>query len=128
MSLSSGNQSNKLDNQCWRSTRNNGRRARRKAEARSFASQYQVGPSVEEICPTVKEGFGNIFYDEGLENAMQLTVIFVLLGKPVDVLTEQYQFHSESNTDNEKVTLEEKRVGPNAETGRSFRSQELWEM
>ena len=90
----------------------------------SSASKYQAGPSVEEKCPTAKEGFGNIFYDEGLENGMQLTAISVLLGKPFDVSTEQYQFHSESIIDNEKVALE-KRVGPNAETGRSFQSQEL---
>ena len=53
----------------------------------SFASKYQAGPSVEEKCPTAKEGFGNIFYyDEGLENGT-VTVISILLGKPFDVLT-----------------------------------------
>ena len=39
---------------------------------------------------------------------MQLTAISVLLGKPFDVSTDfclQYQFHSESITDNEKVEL-----------------------
>ena len=58
---------------------------------------------------------------------MQITAISVSLGKPFDVSTDfcqQYQFHSESITNNEKVELE-KRVGPNAETGRSFQSQEL---
>ena len=72
----------------------------------SFASKYQASryqPSaVEEKCLTAKEGFGNIFYDGELENRMQMTVIFVLLGKPVGVLTEQYQFHSESIFSNEK--------------------------
>ena len=77
----------------------------------SFASKYQAGPSVEEKCPTAKEGFGNIFYDEGLEKRMQLTAISVLLGEPFDVSTEQYQFHSESIIDNEKVTLEKELVG-----------------
>ena len=59
-------------------------------------------------CPTAKEGFGNIFYDEGLENGMQITAISVSLGKPFDVSTDfcqQYQFHSESITNNEKVEL-----------------------
>ena len=79
----------------------------------SFASKYQAGPSVEEKCPTAKEGFGNIFYDEGLENRMQLTAISVLLGKPFDVSTDfclQYQFHSESIISDEKVTLEKELV------------------
>ena len=57
---------------------------------------------------------GNIFYDEGLENGTQLTVISVLLGKPFDVSTDfsclQYQFHSESIIDNEKVELEKELV------------------
>ena len=54
----------------------------------SFASKYQAGPSVEEKCPTAKEGFGNIFYyDEGLENGT-VTVISLLLGKPFDVSTD----------------------------------------
>ena len=79
----------------------------------SIASKYQAGPSVEAKCPTAKEGFGNIFYDERLENGMQLTVISVLLGKPFDVSTDfclQYQFHSESITNNEKVELEKELV------------------
>ena len=51
----------------------------------SFASKNQPGPSVEEKCPTAKEGFGNIFYyDEGLENGT-VTVISILLGKLFDV-------------------------------------------
>ena len=78
----------------------------------SFASKYQAGPSVEEKCPTAKEGFGNIFYDEGLENGMQLPAISVLFGKPFYVSTDfclQYQFHSESIID-EKVTLEKELV------------------
>ena len=54
----------------------------------SFASKHQAGPSAEEKCPTAMEVFGNIFYDEGLENRMQLTVISVLLGKPFDVSTD----------------------------------------
>ena len=41
---------------------------------------------------------------------MQLTVISVLLGKPFDVSTEQYQFHSESIINNEKVALEKELV------------------
>ena len=79
----------------------------------SFASKYQAGPSVEEKCPTAKEGFGNIFHDEGLENGMQLTVISVLLGKPFDVSTDfclQYQFHSDSVINNEMVELEKELV------------------
>ena len=79
----------------------------------SFASKYQAGPSVEEKCPTAKEGFGNIFYDEGLGNGLQLTVISVLLGKPLHVSTDfclQYQFHSESVINNEKVELEKELV------------------
>ena len=76
----------------------------------SFASKYHAGPSVEEKCPTAKEGFGNIFYDEGLENRMQLTAISVLFGEPFDVSTEQYQFHSESIIDDEKVALEKELV------------------
>ena len=74
----------------------------------SFASKYEAGPSVEERCPTAKEGFGNIFCDEGLENGMQLTAISIMLGKPFDVSTDfcpQYQFHSESIIDNEKMAL-----------------------
>ena len=74
----------------------------------SFASTYQAGPSVEEKCPTAKEGFGNIFYyDEGLEKGT-VTVISVLLGKLFDVSTDfclQYQFHSESITNSEKLEL-----------------------
>ena len=93
----------------------------------SFASKYQAGPSVEEKCPTAKEGFGNIFYyDEGLENGT-VTVISILLGKPFDVSTDfclQYQFHSESITNNENFGAC-KRVGPKVEIGRSFQSQEL---
>ena len=79
----------------------------------SFASKYQAGPSVEEKCLTAKEGFGNIFYCEGLENGTQLTVISVMLGKPFDLSTDfcqQYQFHSESITNNEKVELEKELV------------------
>ena len=75
----------------------------------SFASKYQAGPSVEEKCPTAKKGFGNIFYVEELEKRMQLTAISVLLGKLFDVSTDfclQYQFHSESIIDNEKVELQ----------------------
>ena len=53
----------------------------------SFASKYQAGPSVEEKCPSAKEGFGNIFYYEGLENGT-VTVISVLLGKPFDESTD----------------------------------------
>ena len=44
---------------------------------------------------------------------MQLTVISVLLGKPFDVSTDfclQYQFHSESIIDDEKVALEKELV------------------
>ena len=41
---------------------------------------------------------------------MQLTAIFVSLGEPFDVPTEQYQFHSESIIDNEKVALEKELV------------------
>ena len=74
----------------------------------SFASKYQAGPSGEEKCPTAKEGFGNIFYyDEKLENGT-VTVISLLLGKPFDVSTDfclQYEFHSESITNNEKLEL-----------------------
>ena len=76
----------------------------------SFASKYQAGPSVEEKCPTAKEGFDKIFYDGELENRVQLTAVFVLLGKPFDVPTEQYQFHSESIISNEKVALEKELV------------------
>ena len=79
----------------------------------SSASKYQAGPSVEEKCPTAKEGFGNIFcYDEGLENGT-VTVISILLGKPFDVSTDfclQYQFHSESTTNSEKLELEKELV------------------
>ena len=79
----------------------------------SFASKYQAGPSVEEKCPTAKEGFGNIFYyDEGLENGT-VTVISILLGKPFDVSTDfclQYQFRSESIINNEKLELEKELV------------------
>ena len=51
----------------------------------SFASKYQAGPSVEEKCPTAKEGFGNIFhFDDGLENGT-VTVISILLGKLFNV-------------------------------------------
>ena len=44
---------------------------------------------------------------------MQLTAISVSLGKPFDVSTDfcqQYQFHSESITNNEKVELEKELV------------------
>ena len=56
------------------------------------------------------EEFGNIFYDEELENRVQLTAIFVLLGEPFDVSTEQHQFHSESTISDEKVALEKELV------------------
>ena len=41
---------------------------------------------------------------------MRLTAIFVLLGEPFDVPTEQYQFHSESIISDEKVALEKELV------------------
>ena len=86
----------KAERQALRQVLANHQQQRQKSRMKrgsSFASKYQAGPSVEEKCPTAKEGFGNIFYDEELENRMQLTVISVLLGKPFDVSTEQYQFH-----------------------------------
>ena len=85
------------------------RQKRRMKGGTSFASKYQPS-SVEEKFLTAKEGFGKIFYDGELENRVQLTAIFVSLGEPFDVPTEQYQFHSESIIDNEKVALEKELV------------------
>ena len=55
------------------------RQKRKMKGGSSFASKYQPS-SVEEDCPTAKEGFGKIFYDEELVNRVQLTAIFVFHG------------------------------------------------
>ena len=55
------------------------RQKRKMKGGSSFASKYQPS-SVEEDCPTAKEGFGKIFYDGELVNRVQLTAIIVLHG------------------------------------------------